>query len=237
MHKARRFHEQLRETREKARQSTEVMGILLNMQEDEYIAIERGEVYPDNETLRRLCMMLEWNFYDTRRGINNEIAARRNAAAPGGAAALQALQDAPVAAPGTRGSVPDSLGQRLRQVRESTGQTVEIISMLLGIPPELYHRLEAGEAPGDDLLRRISVIYDWNYNDLRYLLRTEQAGALQPRRMGSPFPGTTAHGPHLRAVLHEVESLFAGLPEKDQQFVLTQLELVRETLRRLRQAS
>lgn len=237
MAQAKRFHQLLREAREQARQSTEVMGILLNMEEDDYLAIERGEVYPDNETLKRLCMMMEWNYYDTQRMIINEISARPGTPQPGGEAAMRALQSVEVEEAAHPAGTPDSLGARLRQVRQTTGQSVEIIAMLLGVPPEHYQRLEAGESPADDLLRRISMVYDWNYYDLVSLLRTEQAGTLQPRRFGSPYPAASAGGSQLRTLLQEMESLFTGLSDKDQQFVLTQLELVRETLRRLRHAS
>ena len=109
--------------------------------------------------------------------------------------------------------------------------------MLLGITPQEYRRLEGGEHPGDDLLRRISMVYDWNYQDLLSLLRTEQARVLQPHRIGSPYPGASAQGLRLKSLVQELEGLFSTLPEKDQQFVLTQLELVRETMRKLRHAS
>jgi transcriptional regulator with XRE-family HTH domain len=186
-------------------------------------------------------MMLEWNYYDTQRTIANEISTRpmavAAAAGPPVEAALRALQGTPEAGGARPASTPDNLGSRLRQVRESTGQSAEIIALLLGLNVAQYHRLEAGEAPGDELLRRISMVYDWNYHDLQALLRSQQARALQPRRLGSPYPGASASGQRLKALLQEVEGLFATLPDPEQQFVLTQLELVRETLRKLRAAS
>jgi len=237
MQKSRRFHELLREARERARQSIEVMGILLNMDEEDYLAIERGETYPDNETLKRLCMMLEWNYYDSQRMVINEIASHPGSAAPGSEAAIRALQSAQLDA-GTQSVEPrDTLGARLRQVRESTGQSIDIIAMLLNVLPELYLRVEGGEAPGDDMLRRISMVYGWNYHDLQTLLRTEHARALQPHRIGSPFPSTSAHSGQLRPLMHEIEGLFTGLHERDQHLVISQLELIRETLRKLRHAS
>ncbi|HKI98428.1 MAG TPA: hypothetical protein VKB51_08160 [bacterium] len=237
MQKAKRFHELLRDAREQAHQSTEVMGILLNMDEDDYIAIERGETYPDNDTLKRLCMMLEWNYYDTQRTVINEIAARPGTAASGGEAALRALQSVPMEDGQRSLGGRDSLGARMREVRQTTGQTVEIISMLLGISPDLYRRLEEGAAPPDALLRRISMVYDWNYYDLQALLRTEQARSLQPHRIGTAYPGASAQSGRLRALMQEMEGLFVGLPDRDQQFVLTQLELVHQTLLKLRHAS
>jgi transcriptional regulator with XRE-family HTH domain len=237
MQKSRRFHELLREAREKARQSTEVMGILLNMDEEDYIAIERGDTFPDNETLKRLCMMLEWNYYDSQRMVINEIATRPGGATPGGEAAIRALQSVPMTGAQSATGSHETLGARLRKVRETTGQTVDIIAMLLNIPPALYRRVESGEAPGDDLLRRISMVYDWNYYDLQAVLRMEQARTLQPHRIGSPYPGASAHSLRLRPLLHEIETLFAALPEREQQMALAQLELIRELLRKSRHAS
>jgi hypothetical protein len=109
--------------------------------------------------------------------------------------------------------------------------------MLLGISAEHYHRLESGEAPANDLVRRIAMVYDWNYYDVLVLLRSEQAHALHPARVGSPYPGASVQSQRLRALLHDLEGLFAGVPESQQGFVLSQLELVRETLRKLRHAS
>lgn len=149
---------------------------------------------------------------------------------------MRALQSMPPEE-GTGAGTGDTLGARMRTVREATGQSEDIIAMLLGLSVEHYRLLEAGEPPSDELLRRISMVYDWNYYDLQARLRTEQARALQPRRMGSPFPASSGRMAQFRGLTQEMEALFAGLPERDQQFVVTQLELVRETLRKLRHAS
>jgi transcriptional regulator with XRE-family HTH domain len=240
-----RFHQLLRQTRENARQTTEVMAILLNLEEGDYEAIERGRKYPDNETLKRLCMMLEWNYYDTQRMIINEMSAPQAPAQSGAAAsadgetALRALQSAPWDPErDVRAGPPDTLGNRLKEVRLRTGQSVDIIAMLLSIDAETYRRLENGTfPPGDDLLRRISIVYDWNYYDLITLLRAEQAKDLQPRRVGNPFPATSARHTRFKELLAELEGLFTHLPEKDQAFVIAQLELVRDTMQRLQHAS
>ena len=55
--------------------------------------------------------------------------------------------------------------------------------------------------------------------------------------MGSPFPGTSAKTGHLKTVLIELERLFQGIPEKEQDFVLSQLDLVRNTLVNMQRAS
>lgn len=236
------FHRMLRELRENASQSVEVMAILLNMEEKEYLAIEEGRNYPDNETLKRLCMVAEWNYYDTQRIIINEMTApsamNSSLVSGEGEAAVRALQTAP---PDAEKSIfaqgNESLGKRLREVRVRTGQTVEIISMLLNITADEYRRLEAAEHPGDDLLRRISIIYDWNYYDLISLLRTEQVKSLQPLRQGAPFSGRSPGQGQLKTMWPEMERLFASLQEREQQLVISQLELVRDTMRNMQKAS
>ncbi len=225
------------------------MAILLSMEEEDYQALENGVKLPDDETLKRLCMMMEWNYYDVRRMVANEMGtpmARAPAPpAPGPAEmpgqpaggpppALDALQSLPSMGDG---KVFDSLGERMKDVRVRTGQPVDIIAMLLNISPDAYRRMEAGEHPNDELLKKISIIYDWNYYDLISLLRSENARNLQPRQIGNPFPGASAHLPRLKTLFGEMESLFARIPERDQEMIISQLELVRETMRRTQQAS
>ncbi len=239
-----RFHELLREAREKANQTAEVMALLLNMEEHDYRALERGDAYPDNETLKRLCLMMEWNYHDAQRMIINEMAAPGRAssgavpAAGEGEQAMEALQSVPFDSAGEQpAGRPDTLGNRLRAVRERTGQSEGIIAMLLNVDPDTYRRLERGEPPTDELLRRISIVYDWNYYDLIALLRSEQARALHPRQLGSPYPGASGHQHRLQSLLDELERAFPALPEAQQQYLLAQLELIRDTARRHQHAS
>jgi len=225
----RTFHEQLREGRQAAKQTPEVMAVLLNMSLPEYQALEGGE-YPDEETLKRLCTMMEWNFYDTHRLIINELIA------PPKPRAAEPPRQQPVPPPTPAAGRPpllETLGSRLRAVREGTGQSEEIISRLLHIDVETYQRLEAGEAPPDGLLRRISMVYNWNYHDLVALQRAEHARSFQPAHQGVPFSGRTGHLVRWRALVLEMEPLFAGLPAPEQERALAQLELIRDSLARL----
>jgi len=242
-----RFSELLRDTREGANQSTEVMGILLSMEESEYEALEQGVTLPDDETLKRLCMMMEWNYYDTRRLISNEIAVPKpvdsrlgteHGGRGGNSPLMTAVPSNRMEKTGGNGSKGfDSLGDRLKEVRARTGQEVEVLAMLLNIEIDHYRRLESGEQPDGDLLRQISIVYDWNFYDLISLLRSEKAKELQPRKIGNPFPGGSPLVPRLKTVLGEMEGLFTRIPEKDQEMILSQLELVRETMRRGQKAS
>ena len=226
-----RFGDLLRQAREQANQTAEVMAILLSMEPDDYLAIEAGLRFPDDDTVRRLCMMMEWNYLETQRLIRNEMSSPGRLTAPPPAA-----QRRPGGALGPLGSSgsgrADSLSGRLKEVRQYTGQSADIISALLHITPDQYQRLEAGEAPGDDLLRRISMVYNWNFNELGTLLRAEQAHNLQPRLHGNPFPGTGQRLEKVRAVCRDLEGMFGSLPDAEQEVVLAQLDLIRGTMAR-----
>ncbi len=104
--------------------------------------------------------------------------------------------------------------------------------MMLKISPEEYERLEAGESPSDEVLRRISMVYNWNYLDLLDLARAEQAHVFQPRLPSPPFAGSTAHLNRFNQISNDLGALFPKLSPPDQQSVLAQLELVRDTMRR-----
>jgi len=230
-----RFGEMLRESREKAAQTPDVMAILLHVSPEDYAAIEAGTKLPDDETIRRLCMMMEWNYLETARLIRNETASTSRAVAlnPPPREAAEVLHGFPLNPDGTPGAPKDeSLASRLKEVRLMTGQSMDIIGALLNIGAEGYQRLEEGEAPNDDLLRRISMIYNWNYYDLQAILRSQQAQQLQPRRVGNPFPNTSVRLDRLRNLWRDIESAFSTAPEPEQEMMLAQLDLIRATLRR-----
>jgi len=231
---AHRFGEFLREAREQAHQTAEVMAILLSMEPEDYLAIEAGLRFPDDDTVRRLCVMMEWNYLETQRLIRNEMSSPSRLTAPVPAGRHGSAPGGPAGAGAGAAQRPESLAGRLREVREYTGQSADIIAALLHIAPEQYARLEGGEMPGDDLLRRISMVYNWNFQELGSLLRAEQARNLQPRLMGNPFPGTSQRGERLRALCRELEAQFGTLPEAEQHVVLAQLELIRGTTARHR---
>ena len=216
-----RFCTLLREQREEADQSPQVMSLLLNISEDVYQQMEGGENYPDEETLKRLCVLLDWNYYETRRMINNEIAAQT---ALSQAPSLKKSKSTP-----NRG---DTLGQRLRQVREETEQQEEIIAMLLRIDVDTYRGLENGDSPTNTVLRQISIVYDWNYQDLIALLRSEQVHRLYPQLKAKPVGAGSAEQTKVHTLLQELERMFPSLPAPDQQNMLAQLELISETARR-----
>ena len=236
----RTFHDLLSNTREEANQTIDVMAVLLNISAEEYEALETWK-YPDEETLKRLCLMMEWNYYDTQRLIINEMISPRRPTAEG---VPRDSANSPVAPDGVpqfghppTGKGRNSLGERLREVRMITGQSTEIIALMLNLEEEEYLRLERGTPPSDEVLRRISVIYNWNYQDLISVLRSEHAKSFQPSRVGMPFLGSTVYKAHFRQISQELEGMFMNLSDTEQQMVLAQLELIRDTMRRQQKAT
>lgn len=237
------FHEMLIQSRVDAGHTVDSLAVLLGMDPEGYEALEAGR-YPDDETLRRICRLMDWNYYEAQRLIINEMISphphqiatapppRQEAAGGEHAPALPPRQPREPMHPGP--FLHDTLAGRLRAAREETGQSKAIIAMMLRLEEAHYEALEAGQAPSDELLRRISVLYNWNYRELVDLLRAEQAGSFYPHLRTPPFPGATARAGRYRKLVEEMYELFTRLPDADQRMILSQLELVRDTMRRHR---
>jgi transcriptional regulator with XRE-family HTH domain len=235
------FHEMLLQARVAASQTVDAMAILLNMSPEQYEQLESGR-YPDDETLRRLCKMMGWNYYEAQRLIINEMISPHPKLAPGAAKRWTPLRPSPGAAgagapaprerPTVAAAPSDTLGSRLREARARMGQSKEMGAMLLNCGVEDYERYERGDPPPDEVLRRMSLVFNWNYLELMDMMRSEQAHAFQPRLAAPPFAGATALLGRLNQVAGEITTLFARLSSADQQTVLAQLELVRDTMRR-----
>jgi len=231
------FHELLIQTRLEAKQSIEGMSVLLGMSPEAYETLEAGK-YPDDETLKRLCTMMDWNFFDTKRLIVNEMISPSNRAKlhnPAASASQPAGSgDTPHSQPRNSST---NLGAKLKEARLQVNQPVEIIAMLLNTSVDNYLGIEQGtQAPSAEVLRRISLAYGWNHNEMLDLLRGEQAQRLQSRLTLAPLIGQSAHLPKMRGLLDEIATLFARLNDKDQQHALAQMELVRDTMRRMQKA-
>ncbi len=244
------FARHLQDARLAGEQTTDVMAVLLNITQEEYELLESGQ-YPDDETLRRICTLLGWNYYDTQRLLINEMIAPRDLArapvkgeargkSPAPSAPLTVGEPHPLPATPlehggqrtARPTQPETLGSRLREVRLVTGQSVDVIAMLLNTDAETYMALEAGASPNDEMLRRVSSVYRWNYQELLNLLRTEHARSFQPVRVGTPYPAATADLEKLKALNQDVQNIFYRMNANERTRVLAQIELIRDTMRR-----
>ena len=230
------FHEMLITTREEAGHTVDSMAVLMSLSPEDYDRLEQGK-YPDDETLTRMCKMMGWNYYDAQRLIINEMISphsrptdpERKPAAKRTAQAGQAQPRQPVP---VAGQEYENLSHKLREARANVGQSSEILAMLLKISTEEYEALESGGAPSDDVLRRISMVYNWNYLDLGEMVRAGQASIFQPPVQGRPFAASSAQVGRLKRISDDLQKMFPRLPTDDQLMMLAQLELVRDTMRR-----
>ena len=231
------FPQRLHEAREAGNQTTEVMAVLLNLPHEAYQQLEAGS-YPDDQTLRRICMLLGWNYSETQRQLINEMIAPRRSGRHGESASATRHVDEPVAHAQAHAAAhphpvrAETLGSRLRDVRLVTGQAEEVIAMLLNIDADTYRALEHGKAPSDELLRRISTVYHWNYQDLLAILRTEHAQRFQPLHLGVAFPNSTAIKTRLQEITQDIHTLFGDLSRNEQERICSQLEFIRDTMRK-----
>ncbi|MDH4120682.1 MAG: helix-turn-helix domain-containing protein [Deltaproteobacteria bacterium] len=235
------FHDRLIQTRLEAGHPPENMAILLGILPEEYDALEGGK-YPDDETLKRICNLMEWNYFDTKRLIVNEmISPNHKGAAPG---TLKASPLAQTGKEGNRGpaspfpvsssSSRRSIGERMKAARETHDHPPEVVALLLATDIDTYLAVERGEKmPSMEMLRRISLAFEWNFNDLLDMLRTDQALRM-PHRMAGPLPsGGGLHQQKFKQLLTDLERQFFTLRPEDQEHTLVQMELVRDTMRRL----
>lgn len=67
------------------------------------------------------------------------------------------------------------LNQMVKELRESVGQSIEGLALLLQISPEEYQRLEEDWIPPDDLLERMCTLFQWNYQEIQRMV-TQSVG-------------------------------------------------------------
>ena len=141
-------------------QSVEAMAIMLNISIEDYIRLEKDWNPPD-EVLKKISILFNYNLNDLKRAsllipnkkIDNENATEKN------------LND-------NQKSI-FSFNQLVKKSRIDVGQTKEGISMMLEISLDLYNKLEDDLIPNDDLLKKICMLFSWNYFDIRNKLLTK----------------------------------------------------------------
>ncbi len=242
-----RLHEMLFQKRQNVGQTPEGMALLLNMPLEEYHSIESGQQQPHDETLKRICLIAEWNYHEVKQMVFNENALF---SAPVSQAAkhmqsLTKVQGASTQQTGSFGTNYEPpaqtsvspqgglLGTRLREVRMQANQTEEIMALLLNMEVESYHALEHGASPSDEILRRISLVCDWNYYDLLALLRSEQASTLQPKKAEQPFGQGEVASLRFRQLTDAIFQYFPQLSTDAKTLLLAQIELLHDSVKQV----
>ena len=224
--KPKTFAGMLRTSREKVGQPPEAIALMLNMQVDDYLEIEAGKT-PSDSLLRQICSLFSWNFLQVQRKLMSQSTSALTALPIH--SKLQ-LKSPP---PSLTLEAPESetLGERLAKARENFGQSMEGIALLLNISSDEYMSLEQGKIPDAELLKRIATLFRWNHNELKLLTRNANAHQMQPsvtqlQKLQGPRDGK------LQAVLDDLQKSWGGLSTQEQDMLLTQLEILRDTAQR-----
>jgi transcriptional regulator with XRE-family HTH domain len=78
------------------------------------------------------------------------------------------------------------LNEMIRDFRNSIGQTVEGLALLMDLAPEEYEKLEEDWIPPDDVLERLCALFEWNFVEVRQLARRTPSRGSSPASEASP---------------------------------------------------
>jgi len=219
------FSEALREAREAVGQSPEGVATLLGLDTQHYRSIEEGLV-PSDDLLQQICSLFHWNYRQVRQRLIN-----RNASMlfqrPTASTATEMTEPSAAPVPGP------ALGTRIREQREAVGQTLDGLSILLEISPPFLEEIESGLAnPDAALLRRIAALFQWNFHELQLAEQKRRLPEFHPAVMRLPNDAQPQQRQRLKSLQDAIAEPWLRLTAKQQESVLAQLELVRDTVRR-----
>ncbi|MBF0277609.1 MAG: helix-turn-helix transcriptional regulator [SAR324 cluster bacterium] len=226
------FHKLLRQAREQAGQPPETIAMLLNIPVEYYQTFEEKTI-PTDELIRKICTLFSWNYNDTRQQIINRSTPRITTGTP--PLSLKEFQERfPKKDIPTRvldENEHETLASRLISARTKIGQSSSGISLLLNISEDYYLKLESGTIPEPELLKRITALFQWNYNEVRLLVQNEKIFQFQPRvtklESTSGLPITK-----LQTLLDDLKKSWSHLQKEKQELLLVQMEIIRDTAKR-----
>ena len=133
------LNQKIREFREDIGQSIEGLALLMQMDPQEFARLEEDWI-PNDEILKRLCSLFEWNYNDIKRLADNTPNSKpkekkhfSNRKVTGG----RTVDDI----------APTPLAGMVRESRNNAGQDIKGISTLLGVSVDYYKEIEAGVVP------------------------------------------------------------------------------------------
>jgi transcriptional regulator with XRE-family HTH domain len=125
------------------------------------------------------------------------------------------------------------LNERIRQAREEVSQSIEGLALLLQLNPEYYEQIESGKInPDEDLLKRISTLFQWNFQDL---IKEERRSSFKnfhiPQNLLKSRSLNDASR-EMKQVVRNISEDWGQLNVEQQRLLLNQLELIRDTMKR-----
>ncbi len=221
----------IKDAREDAKQDAVGIATLLGISVDYYQELENG-VTPPDELLRKLCLLFGWNYNQILQKINSQSSVLLGNLQPLiHAKEIQARlpKQELMEIPDISGPVP--LHEQILKARVNADQNVEGISILLQINPELYEQIESGIVfPDPDLLKRISSLFGWNYNELLNREKSSHFSELLPAITSLNSPDSSISDIKLRNILREISETWRKLSKDHKQTLLKQLEFLRGSM-------
>jgi len=227
------FARMIREARIKAKQDARGIATLLGVSQDYYEELEAGLIPPD-DMLRKLCSLFGWNYKKIQQKISRQSTVLYGTRQPPISVSeiqsmlpkveLPEIKDFPT---------PVSLHEQIQQARIGADQNVEGISLLLQINPEYYEQIENGNVlPDKDLLKRISSLFGWNYQELLHREKSSQYRQLQPAVTSLDTSEFSKTEIKLREIQKKIEGNWREISQEKQETLLTQLEFFSEMMDR-----
>lgn len=227
------FARMIREARIKAKQDARGIATLLGVSQDYYEELE-ADLLPSDDLLRKLCSLFGWNYKQIQQKISRQSTVLYGTRQPPLPVSeiqerlpkieLPEITDIPA---------PVSLHKQIHQARIGAEQNVEGISLLLQINPEYYEQIETGDViPDQDLLKRISSLFGWNYNELLHREKNSQYSQLHPSVISLDLPDSSITEIKLSEVQKKIAENWRQISRQQQETLLTQLEFVSEMIKR-----
>lgn len=219
------FSKLVQTSREKVGQTVEGMALLLNIDANAYIALEKGEA-PNDNLLKKLCQVFEWNYSDIKQLLLKASNARFLAEKNKAGLKLESLNQLPKAMEGL------SFGEILLQARLKQGATLESLALLLNISEEELAEYESGEIPGEDMLKKICSLFEWNYKEILAHLRNRGFSSFPADRKEKPKTNIRVAG--IQELCGSIQNESTGLADSGLKVIEIQLKLIQRTIRELK---
>ena len=227
------FARMIREARIKAKQDALGIATLLGVSPDYYEELE-ADLLPSDDLLRKLCSLFGWNYKQIQQKISRQSTVLYGTRQPPlTASEIQARLPKIELPEITDIPAPVSLHEQIQQARIRAEQNVEGISLLLQVNPEYYEQIEAGDViPDQDLLKRISSLFGWNYHEMLHREKSSQYSQLQPAVISLDSLDSSITEIKLRESQEKIAENWRQISREQQEILLTQLELVSEMIER-----
>tara|TARA_Y100001970_G_C14249173_1_gene870503 strand:- start:77 stop:1066 length:990 start_codon:yes stop_codon:yes gene_type:complete len=229
------FSKMIIQARNEAKQDELGISTLLGISVEQFKEIENGFL-PPNEIIRKFCTLFGWNYKEIKNKINAQSIIHFDN--------IQILPDVKK----TKSLVsvsknqfkknikpPISLNELIQKARMDANQSIEGVSLLLQINTELYEQIESGDVnPDPDLLKRISSLFGWNYNEMIKREKTSNFGKLLPVITKLDLKETSFNLNRLRKTQQEIEEKWDKISKDQQETLLTQLEFLLGSMENLK---